>query len=262
MKSLALKSLNLSDSKFAKMMWISRFKERVRNRRVPQPPPFRCRHIEYSVLASLDDECGRPSERLLDISLRAIDQARRTDLSWLSKRMAKGPFYPDVWPGEHYKLLSGLVVALRPKRIIEIGTFQGLGSLAMKNSLIPDAELITVDIVPWKEILNSAFRNSDFEDGRLRQVIGDPSNDIFFKSFSQTLSGCDLLFIDGPKNVTFEQILLRKLSTISLPKNSVVVLDDVRLWNMLKIWREIRRPKLDLTSFGHWTGTGLIDWNG
>jgi hypothetical protein len=39
-----------------------------------------------------------------------------------------------------------------------------------------------------------------------------------------------------------------------------LVFDDIRIWNMLRIWREIVRPKLDLTSFGHWTGTGIVDW--
>jgi hypothetical protein len=29
---------------------------------------------------------------------------------------------------------------------------------------------------------------------------------------------------------------------------------------MLAIWRRIRRPKLDFTSFGHFTGTGLVLW--
>jgi len=40
----------------------------------------------------------------------------------------------------------------------------------------------------------------------------------------------------------------------------LIIMDDIRVWNMLAIWRRIDRPKLDLTSFGHWTGTGLVDW--
>jgi hypothetical protein len=31
--------------------------------------------------------------------------------------------------------------------------------------------------------------------------------------------------------------------------------------NMIELWRNVQKPKLDLTSFGHWSGTGLIDWN-
>jgi hypothetical protein len=37
--------------------------------------------------------------------------------------------------------------------------------------------------------------------------------------------------------------------------------DDIHLWNTLGTWRRISRPKLGLTSFGHWSGTGLVDWN-
>ena len=225
------------------------------------PLPFVCRHIEYSTVASLDDDPGKPSERLFEITLAAIEHARRIDLSWISKRIAGPPYYPEVWPGEHYKLLAGLAAAQQPKRVVEVGTFQGLGALAIKGSLPEGSEIITLDIVPWNEIKDSALRTSDFADGSLRQVIGDLGDRAFFSSFAETLSGCDLLFVDAPKNVLFEQTLLQRLETIQLPSKALVVFDDIRQWNMLKIWREIKRPKLDLTSFGHWTGTGLIDWN-
>jgi hypothetical protein len=38
--------------------------------------------------------------------------------------------------------------------------------------------------------------------------------------------------------------------------------DGIRVLNMIGIWRRLARPKMDLTSFGHWSGTGLADWNG
>jgi len=226
------------------------------------PLPFECRHQEYSTISCVDDDPCRPSERLMDISLKAIEQARKVDLSWVSKRMRSGPYWPDIWPGENYKLLAGLVTVHKPRRVIEIGTLAGWSALSMKGSLPPGSELITVDIVPWKEIKDTTFIPSDFEDGTLRQVIGDLSEPAFFNRFAETLSGCDLLFVDAPKNVVFERALLEQLYRIRLPANALVIFDDIRNWNMLKIWREISRPKLDLTSFGHWTGTGIIDWNG
>ncbi len=36
--------------------------------------------------------------------------------------------------------------------------------------------------------------------------------------------------------------------------------DDIRLMNMVEIWNNLAKPKLDLTSFGHWAGTGLVSW--
>jgi predicted O-methyltransferase YrrM len=226
------------------------------------PLPFASRHQEYSTIAFLEDDFSRASKRLLDISIKAIQQASAIDLAWISKRMKAGPYLPELWPGEHYKLLAALMAVHKPKCVVEVGTFRGLGSLAIKGSLPPESELITLDIVPWNQINDSALVQSDFEDGNMRQVIGDLSDPVFFRKFSPTLSGCELLFVDGPKNITFEQTLLEHLATIDLPKNALVLFDDTRLWNMLKIWHDISRPKLDLTSFGHWSGTGIVDWNG
>jgi predicted O-methyltransferase YrrM len=210
----------------------------------------------------MDDDTSRPNERLLEISIAAIERARRVDLDWLTARLTSQPDYPGTWPGEHYKLFTALALILQPKRIVEIGTFQGLSALAFKSGLSPAGEVVTVDIVPWDKIQPSALRPADFEDGRLRQVIGDLADKRFFSSFKPTLADCELLFVDAPKNIVFEQTLLEHLAAVQLPRNALVLFDDIRQWNMLKIWREITRPKLDLTSFGHWTGTGVIDWNG
>ena len=242
------------------MSLIRRIKNRTLNSCLPFP--FKSRHTEYSIVSSVDDDPAKPTQRLLDVSLSAIGFARSVDLSWLSGRMPGPPYYPDVWPGEHYKLLAGLVLACKPKRVIEIGTAQGLGALSMKGSLPVGSELITLDLIPWTEFKQNMLLPSDFEDGSLRQVLGDLSDQKFFDSFAGTLSGCDLLFVDAPKNVQFERAFLKKLSSIHLPPKALVIFDDIRLWNMLQIWREITKPKLDLTSFGHWSGTGIIDWNG
>jgi predicted O-methyltransferase YrrM len=218
--------------------------------------------MEYSVVASLDDEVVHPTERLMDLCMEAIGHARKVDLSWLARRMSAPPFYPEVWPGEHYKLLAGFVLALRPRLVIEIGTAQGLGALALKSHLGPDSEAITLDLTPWDQFPDTVLVPADFEDKRLRQVLGDLSDREFFAQFTDTLRKCDLLFVDAPKDNLFERALLKNLSTISLPANAIVIFDDVRHWNMLSIWRELRKPKIDLTSFGHWTGTGVVDWNG
>jgi predicted O-methyltransferase YrrM len=227
-----------------------------------KPLPFYARHIEYSTISSIDDESGRANRRLIEVSTAAIQAAAEIDLSDVSARIRSGPRYPDVWPGEHYRLLAGFVKTLRPRKVIEIGTYQGLSALSLLSSLPAGGEVITVDIVPWGNIDTTVLTDADFADGRLRQVIADLSDKAVFDDFAPHLSQCDLLFVDAPKNVVFESTLLRFLESISLPPNCIVLLDDIRQWNMLELWRNISRPKLDLTSFGHFTGTGVIAWNG
>jgi hypothetical protein len=65
-----------------------------------------------------------------------------------------------------------------------------------------------------------------------------------------------LILIDGPKDGVFEPAFLSKLLPV-LRAGQVLVLDDIRKLQMLQTWRDISLPKLDVTSLGHWSGTGL-----
>ena len=58
-----------------------------------------------------------------------------------------------------------------------------------------------------------------------------------------------------------EKALLNNLAGLTFTNDPIVMFDDIRLLNMIEQWRALPRPKLDLTSFGHWSGTGLVDWN-
>jgi hypothetical protein len=70
------------------------------------------------------------------------------------------------------------------------------------------------------------------------------------------------LFVDAPKDGVFEPAFIKNLAEMKTKKELLVIFDDIRVLNMLLPWRSIKRPKFDLISFGHWSGTGLVDWNG
>jgi len=40
----------------------------------------------------------------------------------------------------------------------------------------------------------------------------------------------------------------------------ILLFDDIRLWNLLRIWKEICFIKMDMTSFGYLCGTGQGEW--
>lgn len=221
----------------------------------------RARHVEVSAIASLDDEPAQPSPRLLDIAERAIPIARQTSMDALSARIRSGPKWPNVWPGEHYKLLAALVKVVGARRVIEIGTYQGLGCLALLQSLPADGAITTFDIVPYQEIDGHAFRPEDFADGRLTQVVADITLENDFAQHAPSLRDAELVFVDAAKDGHQERIFLKRFEEVGFRHGPIVVFDDVRVYNMLQIWRDIRRPKLDITSFGHWSGTGLVDYD-
>lgn len=227
------------------------------------PSPVQARHMEYSMLYSEDDSIARPSERIIDISLFAINYARKTDLSDVCKRLQGRFNYPDdtinLWPGEHYRLLAAFMQVLLPKNVIEIGTGEGLSALSMLKYLPSDGKIYSFDIVPWFEYPRKCLNEQDFIDGRLEQIVEDLGNRDQFKRYEDLLCNADFFFIDAAKDGVLERRLIRNIETITFKTKPIFVFDDIRLWNMLAIWRELKWPKLDLTSFGHWCGTGVCE---
>jgi predicted O-methyltransferase YrrM len=225
---------------------------------LPNPRPG---YGEYSMIYDTLNTSGKPSDSLIDLALRAANEARQTQLPEVSRRVdAASTDFTPIWPGEHYRLLAALVKILQPKRVVEIGTFRGISALALKQFLPIDGKITTFDLVPWDSIPDTSLRAEDFADDRLRQQIGDLSQPAVFESHRALIQETELLFIDGPKDGIFERKFLRQLETLSFRKPLFLVLDDIRFWNMLATWHDIARPKLDLTSFGHWSGTGLVEW--
>lgn len=238
--------------------------ERVRRRvlRWLLPVPTVVERAEYSLLFSAHDDPAGPSERLLEIALSAASAARTADVGRLRAVLRDVPDYASVWPGEHYKLLAGLMQVLAPKVVVEIGTGAGWSALAMLPHLADDATLATFDVIDWRENPETALTAEDFADPRLTQHLDDLSRAEAVAKHRELLESADFIFVDAAKDGEMERRFLEHFEILRFRQPVVMMFDDIRLWAMLDIWREIRRPKLDLTSFGHWSGTGLVDWNG
>ena len=208
------------------------------------------------------DDGGRPNARLLDLACACVPRAAREDLSEISRRIAHGPKWPDIWPGEHYRLLAAMVEVLQPRVAIEVGTYQGLGALSLKRHLPAEGRLHTFDVVPYDRVPGHILTPADFEDGRMVQVLDDITRAPGFERHRPLLGSADLIFIDAEKDGRMEVRLIELLSSVRFERQPIVVFDDIRVWNMLRIWHEVQRPRLDLTSLGHYSGTGVVDWCG
>jgi predicted O-methyltransferase YrrM len=195
---------------------------------------------------------------LLGISLDAAKSAAEIDLEDVCSRILNGPKWPDIWPGEHYKLLSALVRNLQPRTVVEIGTFLGLSALALKKFLPQGGKVYSFDIVPWDHFEHTCLKSADFDNGVLEQKLADLSDPRYFDQYSSLLADANLIFLDGPKNRTFERDFLDQLLRLQRSSATLLVIDDIRLWNMLDIWYGISEPKMDATSLGHFSGTGLV----
>ena len=131
--------------------------------------------------------------------------------------------HPRMLSGEFQGRILALVSALlRPRRILEIGTFTGYSALCLAEGLSPDGELITVDCnEELEDFARSFFDRSPFAE-RIRMVIGDAQ---------QVVPGLDgdfdLVFIDGDKA---EYLDYFALAAPRVRPGGVLLADNV-LWN-------------------------------
>lgn len=139
---------------------------------------------------------------------------RETHLKTLAPRMSSGPIQ-----GRILSLISNLV---RPKYILEIGTFTGFATLNLVRGLQPDGELITVEVnAELQYISNKYFTKSGYGD-RINQLIGNakeivPALDYKF----------DLIFLDAGKKdyPVYYELILPKLR-----KGGIILADNI-LWS-------------------------------
>jgi predicted O-methyltransferase YrrM len=221
------------------------------------PPPVPTQHRLYSMTIPPNVWKSRPSERLLSLAIRTAARAQKLELAELAARAGAAV---NDWPGEHYRLVAALVAELGAQRVVEIGTYQGTASLAMLSQLPASGSMTTFDVIPWRQIQPASLRAADFADGRLKQEIADLQDFATMEKYRALFQSADFIFVDAAKDGVMEQRFLDNFRRLGLPQGPVVMFDDIREWKMLRIWNDITEPKLDITSFGHWTGSGWIDW--
>jgi hypothetical protein len=120
------------------------------------------------------------------------------------------------------------------------------------------SNLLTFDTLHWRNNPQTVLTSLDFTDQRLAFYTDDLSDELLMAPWHLVLSETELFFIDAPKDGITEQRILANLSSIPFKKPPILIFDDIRLMNMIGVWRGIKYPKLDVTSFGHWSGTGLV----
>jgi len=223
--------------------------------------PGVARHTIPTLALSQDDEPYQPGAELILLAIKAAKSALHIDLSTIAGRFDRETAtYVQLWPGEHYKLLASFVKLLQPRRIIEIGTASGASALALKKFLPKNGKIITYDIIPWHQYPGSGLVQDDF-DRQLEQRLVDLSNPVLAKTQKSELAQADIVFVDAAKDGQMEYFFCDFFESIEFAsRNPLFVFDDIRMPVMLELWRSIRHPKLDITSFGHWSGTGLVLW--
>lgn len=150
---------------------------------------------------------------------------------------------------ELYKLLGNLSTQVESCNVIDIGTYQGLSALALS---LPSSckNVISYDIfdsIPDNVI---SIKNKD----NISIKYMDCTDDM------DTLLESDLIYIDIDNYGSQEKLIIDLLEKYKY--KGLVVLDDIHLnESMQKLWNSIKLNKHDISAYGHWSGTGLINFD-
>ena len=120
------------------------------------------------------------------------------------------------------RVLSMISNMIKPKRILEIGTYTGYSALCLAEGLQPDGKLITIDVNEELELRVRGYFDAAHLADKIEYLIGNAATII------PTLRGeFDLVFIDADKEqyCTYYDLVIEKI------KPDGIILADNVLWS-------------------------------
>ncbi len=162
---------------------------------------------------------------------------------------AKGPQfkYFNLEAGnEHYRLLYHFSWQMpNQSTIIDIGTSMGHSALALSAN--PNIRVITYDISDGYVLPNHSIKQKENIEIRIKNCLED----------IPLLLQSPFIMLDTFHDGIFERQLITTL--INNNYNGIVVCDDIYLnKEMVDFWNWVSLRKMDISIYGHWSGTGAI----
>jgi hypothetical protein len=178
-----------------------------------------------------------------------LDKIPSMDLSHLTKHLLNQEYksyFLSPAGREHYKLLAYFSTIFNNQIILDIGTNRGTSSIAMSYN--PTNKVISYDLV---NILELKYIPSNIE-----HRLGDFTQE----KYKEEVMSSPLIMLDTDHDGPFEHHVYNFLKEIGW--EGYLLLDDIFLNEPMKeFWNSITHTKYDLTSVGHWSGTGLVIFN-
>jgi hypothetical protein len=159
-------------------------------------------------------------------------------------------------PGkQHYRLLAYLSTLFNNSIILDIGTHRGSSATALSYN---ETNMIyTFDIV--NNVTNENIKNIKNIEYKYDNLFEQEGQD----KWKNTILKSPLIFLDvDPHNGFMEIDFYNYL--ININYTGIVICDDIWYFKEMRdnFWYKIpHNYRTDLTQFGHWSGTGMIDFS-
>lgn len=147
---------------------------------------------------------------------------------------------------EHYKLIAYLS-KFTENRIIDIGTYFGFSALAAS---FYNKQVTTYDVCDW--IPDDESKLTAKNNDNITFKLMDCCNDM------EEIVKSDIVILDiDPHSGEQELVIMKALKDVGF--QGIVYLDDIHLnEQMNSFWDGIKEKKIDVTSVGHFSGSGIV----
>ncbi len=161
---------------------------------------------------------------------------------------------------EHYRLLSYFSTLVDNKNIIEIGTHNGEGTVALSYN--KSNTIYSFDIID--KISQDKDRKNIKNIKNIKLLIDDIMTNIETRNkYKELILTSSFIFMDvDPHNGLMEYDFYTFLKENNY--NGFVICDDIKYFQGMRdnFWNKIPDEyKYDITHLGHWSGTGIFTFN-
>ena len=175
--------------------------------------------MHAEITEELEEYCEAHSTPESDLLYRLN---RETNLKCIKPRMISGHLQG--------RLLSFISQMMRPKRILEIGTYTGYATLCLAEGLSDDGRIDTIEVdEELEEMIRRYFSQSTYNE-KITLHIGDA-----LQVLKQLDATWDLVFMDAEKD---DYIAYYELVLPRLPQGGIILADNV-LWSG-KVIQEVK----------------------
>ena len=197
------------------------------------------------------------TDNIFDLSKTAINSINYNDYykEYIISESDKKEFYGEIGQ-EHYRLLSYISTLFDNSNIIDIGTHTGKSALALSYNSTNTVH--TFDII---DKINKENNNEMFKVKRnIKWYIDDIFNSNNKEKYYNLIMSSSIIMLDiDPHNGIMETEFYKYLVQINY--KGIIICDDIYYFKEMRdnFWSLIDyKCKIDITQFGHWSGTGLL----
>lgn len=156
-------------------------------------------------------------------------------------------FFNSTSGFDHYRLLVYLSQQFRNVTFIDLGTREGGSAVALGYCL--ENKVLSFDINP--NIQPASRVNISYHTGNALE-----------EKWHSVILASPLISLDTEHDGIFERQVLDFL--VEHDYKGMLYMDDIKTNNyplMIKFWENIKLRKVDVTKYGHFTGSGLVLFN-